>query len=75
MANKQELSEQIVEAECEIAAMEQKRLRSQAALLEAMLDKREPDPRDAEYFKTISAIIKLEREKLKMLKEELRLSE
>lgn len=46
-------------------------MRSQSAILEAQLDKREPDARDAEYFKALTSLIRLEREKLRMLQAEL----
>ncbi len=71
MEKAEELKAAIAASEEEIEKLEKKRLRSQSALLEAQLDKREPDARDAEYFKALTSLIRLEREKLRLLQAEL----
>ena len=48
MEKAEELKAAIAASEEEIEKLEKKRLRSQSAILEAQLDKREPDARDAE---------------------------
>lgn len=71
MSKKSELKKAIAESEKEIETLEKKRLRSQTALLESFLDHTQPSDRDAEYFRVYSSLIKLERENLHKLKEEL----
>ncbi len=73
MSRKEELVRAISAVEEEIKDLEQKRLRSQSSIIEAFVDKTEPNPRDAEYFKTLSSLIRLQREKLQMLSDELKL--
>lgn len=51
--------------------LELKRMRSQSALLDAILDKEEPLEVDREYYRVYSALIRQEREKLAALREEL----
>jgi len=71
MSKKGELKRKIAESEEEIALLEQKRGRSQSALLEAIISNRQPDPTDVEYFKTFSQLIDLERANWRKLKSEL----
>ncbi len=71
MSKKGELKRKIAESEEEIALLEQKRGRSQSALLEAIITNRQPDPTDVEYFKTFSQLIDLERANWRKLKSEL----
>lgn len=71
MSRKEELKKQIAEIEKEINELEQKRLRSQSVIIEAFIDKVDPPATDAEYFKTLTSIINLQREKLQMLVAEL----
>ena len=51
--------------------MENKRARSQSALMRAMLTNQKPDPMDEKYFKVFSNLIDEEREKLRKLLAEL----
>ncbi len=71
MSKKGELKRKIAESEEEIVLLEQKRGRSQSALLEAIISNRQPDPTDVEYFKTFSQLIDLERANWRKLKSEL----
>ena len=48
-------------------------MRSQASLMESLIDKEEPKEQEKSYFKTLSSLIKLQREKLQMLTDELQL--
>ncbi len=68
MSKKGELKRKIAESEEEIVLLEQKRGRSQSALLEAIISNRQPDPTDVEYFKTFSQLIDLERANWRKLK-------
>ena len=70
-ASKEELEKAIEASEREIEALEKKRLRSQSAILEAYVEKTEPDEGDVGYFKVLTALIKLERERLRNYKTEL----
>lgn len=70
-ASREELEKAIESSEREIEALEKKRLRSQSALMEAYVDKTEPDEGDVGYFKVLTALIKLERERLRNYKAEL----
>ena len=72
MSKKEDLEKEIAVAEEEIKDLEQKRLRSQSAILEAFLEKQEPNKRDADYFKTLTSLINLQREKLQILNDELK---
>ncbi len=72
MSKKSELKKQILESEKEIEELEKKRNRSQSALLECFLNQTQPNERDAEYFRTYTNLIKLERENLKRLNDELK---
>ncbi len=71
MSKKGELKRKIAESEEEIVLLEQKRGRSESALLEAIISNRQPDPTDVEYFKTFSQLIDLERANWRKLKSEL----
>ena len=65
------LKKAIAETEKEIDELEKKRNRSQSAILEAYLNNKRPTKADAEYFRTYSQLIEVERENLRKLKEEL----
>ncbi|MDE6407869.1 MAG: hypothetical protein K2K50_04620 [Anaeroplasmataceae bacterium] len=67
-----EIKKKIAKAKREIKSLEQKRLRSQGNLLEALVDKKEPSKSDVDYFKTLSSLIRLQRESLHLLEEELK---
>lgn len=71
MSRKRDLKKQILESEKEIISLEQKRNRSQSSLLEAQLNNESPNASDVEYFKLYSNLIKLERENLRQLNQEL----
>lgn len=71
MSKKSELKKQIADTEREIEALENKRARSQSALMRAMLTNQKPDPMDEKYFKVFSNLIDEEREKLRKLLAEL----
>ncbi len=71
MSKKSRLKKAIGDSEREIVALEQKRERSQAALMRAMLMGEKPDKDDEYYFKVFSSLIDNEREHLKQLYAEL----
>ncbi len=71
MSKKSDLKRKIADSEREIEELEKKRGRSQSALLESILKNEKPNDADAEYFKTFTQLIELERENLRKLKEEL----
>lgn len=72
MKKERELKREIEDIEERIEDLERKRLRSQSSIVSSMLEKREPDARDAEYFRTLTSLIDLERENLRLLKSELK---
>ena len=61
------LNREISDLEAEIALLEEKRTRSQAALLDAVLDGVEPNGEDMDYFRLFTAQIEVKREKLQKL--------
>ena len=71
MSKKSELKKAIEECELEIKSLEQKRMRSQSALLESVLTNTKPDEQEMEFFRVFSALVKKEREKLIALTNEL----
>ena len=71
MSKKRELKKAIEECSQEIEMLELKRMRSQSALLDAILEKEEPLEVDREYYRVYSALIRKERENLFALREEL----
>ena len=72
MSKKSEIKKAIAESEKEITELEQKRTRSQSALLEALLNNKKPQESDVEYFRVFSQLIEVERQNLRSLKEELK---
>ncbi|MDE7263737.1 MAG: hypothetical protein K2N64_03660 [Anaeroplasmataceae bacterium] len=72
MAEKKDIKKQIAKVKKEIKLLEEKRLRSQGNLLEAYVDQKQPAKSDIDYFKTLSSLIKLQRENLHLLEEELK---
>ena len=69
MKNKKLLKE--IEAhEREIAELEYKRSRSLASLVDALVDKRDPNGTDVQYFKSFTAQIEVKRERLQALTEQ-----
>lgn len=73
MSKKKELLEEIAVTKAELADLEQKQLRSQASIVESLIDKEEPKEQEKSYFKTLQSMIKLQREKLQMLTDEFQL--
>lgn len=71
MTKKSVLKKAIAASEEEIDALEKKRNRSQCAILGAYLNNSRPTNADAEYFRTYTKLIEVERENLRKLKEEL----
>ncbi|MDE5562906.1 MAG: hypothetical protein K2K13_02905 [Clostridiales bacterium] len=71
MSKKGQLKKEIDECEREIRAYEQKRERSQNALIRAMLAGKKAAPEDEQYFTVFSELIDKEREKLRGLYAEL----
>lgn len=71
MSKKSQLKRAIEDSEREIEALEQKRERSQIAVMRAMLAGTKPSPEDQQYFMTFSTLIDNEREHLRSLYAEL----
>ena len=67
MSKKSKLKKAIDDSEREIEALEQKRERSQIAVMRAMIDGTKPSPEDQHYFLTFSMLIDNERENLRKL--------
>ena len=61
------LNREISDLEAEIELLEEKRTRSQAALLDAVLDGVEPNGEDMDYVRLFTAQIEVKREKLQKL--------
>lgn len=71
MSKKSKLKKAIDDSEREIEALEQKRERSQIAVMRALIDGTKPSPEDEQYFMTFSVLIDNERENLRKLYAEL----
>ena len=71
MSKKSILKQAIEASKQEIDELEKKRTRSQSAILEAYLNNTVPTKADAEYFRTYSQLIAVERENLRKLNAEL----
>ena len=69
MFKKMKLRKQIKRAKENISALEQKRSRSQAALVTALLNNETPKDEEVDYFNHFSELIDLERDRLKRLTE------
>jgi len=61
MFQKMKLKRAIKKSKERIAEIEQKRSRSQAALVEAILSHTDPDDRDVDYFNHFTGMIEAER--------------
>ena len=72
MSNKREVAKEKLLIEEEIKALEVKRSRSQAALIEAIISKQEPSEEEMQFFRTYTAEIEVKREKLAELNEQLK---
>lgn len=71
MSKKSKLKREIEDIEREIEALEQKRERSQIAVMRAMISGTKPSPEDEQYFMVFSSLIDEEREHLRQLNAEL----
>ena len=71
MSKISKLKKAIDDSEKEIEALEQKRERSQIAVMRAMIAGTKPSPEDAQYFDVFSSLIDKERENLRKLYAEL----
>lgn len=71
MAKKSEIKKQIEESEREIEALESKLMRSQIAVLGAILNNEKPNDEDKEYFRVYSKLIEVERANLRDLYKQL----
>ena len=72
MSMKKELAKEIHVLEDEIKELEVKRIRSMSALVEALISKTEIGADEARFFRTYSAEIEVKREKLNILRKELK---
>ena len=70
MFQKRKMRKQIQQSKDIIALLEQKRSRSQAALVAALLKNEIPNDEDVDYFNHFSEKIDMERERLRTLTEE-----
>ncbi len=75
MNRKKQLKKEIEASRNEISELESKIIRSQSALMEAIITHTKPDDNDIEYFRLLTSLIKVERENLHKLTEELKDSE
>ncbi|MCH5142892.1 MAG: hypothetical protein J1G07_04200 [Clostridiales bacterium] len=64
MSLKKDLAKEIGLLEKEMAALESKRSRSMAALMEALISRRDPDESEMQFFRQYSAEIEIKRQKL-----------
>ena len=71
MFEKKKLKKAIEKSKARIAEIEQKRTRSQAALVSAILNHTDPDDKDVDYFNQFTAMMEEERENLHKLMKEL----
>ena len=67
MFQKRKLRKQIKQGKATILALEQKRSRSQAGLLSALLNNEVPNDDDVDYFNRFSELIECERARLREL--------
>ena len=71
MSVKKELAKEIRILEEEIKVLEIKRSRSQAALIESLISRQQPDEAEMQYFRTFTADIDVKRERMLALMEQL----
>ncbi|MBP5289295.1 MAG: hypothetical protein J6Z79_05420 [Clostridia bacterium] len=71
MFKKFRLKRAIEQSKKQIAQLEQRRTRSQAALMEAILQHTSPDDRDVDFFNYFTARIEEERDKMHQLMDEM----
>lgn len=71
MSLKREIAKELNLIEQEIKILEEKRSRSQAVIIEALLSHVAPDETDVAYFRAFTQQINLKRERMQKLTEEL----
>lgn len=71
MSRKSVLAKEIHMLEEEIRILEIKRGRSQAALIEALISRTEPDETDVQFFRAFTADIEMRRERMQELTKQL----
>lgn len=71
MSLKKDLAKEIHYLEEEIKILEIKRSRSQAALIESLISKQQPDESEMQFFRTFTADIDVKRERMLALMEQL----
>lgn len=64
MSPKRQLAKEIHLLEEEIKILEVKRSRSQGHIIECLMSKTEPDPKEKQYFLTFSSEIEVKRERM-----------
>ena len=72
MSLKKDLAREINMLEREMEELENKRVRSMAALMESLISKREPNAFEMQFFRQSTAEIEIKREKLIELNEKLK---
>ena len=72
MLKKIRLKRAIERSKKQIAQLEQRRTRSQAALMEAIMQHTSPDDRDVDFFNYYTSRIEEERDKMHQLMDELK---
>ena len=72
MTLKKDLAKEIAVLEKEMAELESKRVRSMAALMEALISRRDPNEMEMQFFRQYSAEIEIKREKLIEMTERLK---
>ena len=73
MSMRKNLEKEIAIVEKEMQELESKRIRSMAALVEALISKREPEEKEMHFFRQYSAEIDIKRAKLADMIERLKL--
>lgn len=71
MSQKSSLAKEIYALEEEIKALEFKRARSMAVIMESMLSRVTPDATDVQFFRAFNAEIEVKRERLQQLTKQL----
>ncbi|MDE6201787.1 MAG: hypothetical protein K2M47_07960 [Clostridiales bacterium] len=72
MSLRKDLAKEINMLEKEMRELETKRTRSMAALMEAIISKREPDETEMQFFRQYTAEIEVKREKLIEISDQLK---
>lgn len=71
MSQKRKLAREMNTLENEIKALESKRSRSMAVIMEAMLSQTNPNDTDVQFFRMFNAEIEIKREQLQKLTKQL----